>query len=98
VQILYVYQEPALAWEFVKCREAEEGRRIRPEHFIKHYFEARVVVNRLKVKFGTDIRVDLLLKNNDNSHKLYKAGVDQIDNHIPEKYTPADLEKLICVI
>lgn len=98
VQILYVYQEPALAWEFVKSREAVEGRRIKPEHFIAQYFEARDVVNRLKRKFGADIRVDLLLKNTDNTHKLYKAGVDQIDNHIPEKYTLADLEKLLGLI
>ena len=35
VQILYVYQEPMLAWEFVQKREAAEGRRIRPEHFVE---------------------------------------------------------------
>ena len=95
VQILYVYQEPRLAWEFVKSRETVEGRNIRPENFIEQYFAARVVVNRLKINFGTDVKVDLLLKNTDNTHKLYKAGIDKIDNHIPEKYTPADLEKLI---
>jgi predicted ABC-type ATPase len=95
VQILYVYQEPMLAWDFVKSREAVEGRRIRPEHFIEQYFAARTVVNRLKTHFGADVRVDLLLKNTDNTNKLFKAGVDQIDNHIPEKYTPADLEKLL---
>lgn len=95
VQILYVYQEPKLAWEFVKSREAVEGRNIRPENFIEQYFAARVVVNRLKLTFGPNVKVDLLLKNTDNTHKLYKAGVDQIDNHIPEKYTPADLEKLL---
>jgi len=95
VQILYVYQEPMLAWEFVKSREAVEGRRIRPEHFIEQYFAARNVVNRLKATFGSDVRIDLLLKNTDNSHKLYKAGIDQIDNHVPEKYTPADLAKLL---
>lgn len=33
VQILYVYQDPMLAWGFVQDREAAEGRRIRPEHF-----------------------------------------------------------------
>jgi len=27
--------------------------------------------------------------------RLYKAGIDQIDNHILEKYTPDDLEKLL---
>lgn len=95
VQILYVYQEPVLAWEFVTSREAVEGRRIRPEHFIEQYFAARNVVNQLKATFGSKIKVDLLLKNTDNTHRLYKAGVDQIDNHIPEKYTAADLEKLL---
>ena len=98
VQLIYVYQEPQLAWEFVKAREAVEGRRINPEHFIEQYFAARRVVDRLKDKFGTDVRVDLLLKNTDNSNKLYKAGIDQIDNHIPEKYTTVDLEQLLGLV
>lgn len=95
VQILYIYQEPKLAWNFVQDREAVEGRHIKPENFIEQYYAARDVVNRLKVKFGSDVKVDLLLKNTDNSNRSYKAGVDRIDNHIPEKYTRADLEKLI---
>lgn len=94
VQILYVYQEPMLAWKFVQAREASEGRRIRTEHFIEQYFAARDVVNQLKLEFGKEIRVDLLLKNNDNTARFYKAGVDQIDYHIPEKHTRADLEKM----
>jgi hypothetical protein len=68
VQILYVYQEPRLAWEFVQSREAIEGRRIRSEHFIEQYFAARNVVNQLKKAFGSAIKVDLLMKNTDNSH------------------------------
>lgn len=95
VQILYVYQEPLQAWTFVQAREAAEGRRIHPEHFIDQYFAARDVVNRLKREHGTAIQVDLLLKNNDNTNRLYRAGVDQIDNHIPEKYTRADVERLL---
>ena len=95
VQILYVYQEPKLAWDFVKSRELIEGRRIEPEHFIEQYFAARNVVNDLKEKLGRDIRVDLLLKNTDNTNRLYKAGVDKIDNYIPEKYTESDLEKIL---
>lgn len=92
VQILYVYQDPVLAWEFVLARETAEGRRIKPEHFIEQYFAARNVVNRLKQEFEQSIRVDLLLKNNDNSHRSYKAGIDQVDSHVPEKYNHADLE------
>lgn len=97
VQILYVYQEPQLAWDFVQAREAAEGRRIEPEHFIEQYFAARDVVNRLKRELGKEISVDLLLKNNDNTQRMYRAGVDQIDNHIPEKYTRAQIEQMLKV-
>lgn len=97
VQILYVHQKPDLAWEFVKAREAQEGRRIEPEHFIEQYFAARDVVNRLKKKFGKDIRVDLLIKNIDNTHKTYRANIDQIDHHVPEKYSRADIEEMLGV-
>lgn len=93
VQILYVYQAPMLAWAFVRAREAAEGRRIQPEHFVEQYFAAREVVNRLKTEFGEAVRVDLLLKNNDNSNRLYRAGVDQIDSHIPERIGRAELER-----
>jgi hypothetical protein len=95
VQILYVYQEPQQAWKFVQAREAAEGRRIQPEDFVRQYFAARGVVNRLKVKFGKAIQVDLLMKNNDGSQQFYRAGVDQIDNHIPEKYTETDLRRML---
>ena len=65
VQILYVYQKPGLAWEFVVRREKLEGRKIPPEQFVDQYFAARDVVNRLKAQFSQRIQVDLLLKNNE---------------------------------
>ena len=95
VQILYVYLTPEQAWEFVQKREKKEGRKILPEQFIDQYFAARENVNNLKNRFGKDISVDLILKEIDGSRKLYKAGVDQIDNHIPENYTKTDIEKVI---
>ena len=49
----------------------------------------------MKIKFGKDIQVDLLMKNNDGSQQFYRAGVDQIDNHIPEKYTEPDVRLML---
>jgi predicted ABC-type ATPase len=95
VQILYVYQEPQLAWEFVQAREKTEGRRVRAQTFIDQYFGAREVINQLKRELGKAISVDLLIKNNDNSSRQYKAGVDQIDYHIPEKYSRSDVEQML---
>ncbi len=98
VQILYVYQEPGQAWKFVQARETAEGRRIEPEDFVRQYFAARDVVNRLKTELGKRIQVDLLMKNNDGSQQFYRAGVDQIDNHIPEKYSVADVRGVLGLI
>lgn len=97
VQILYVYQDPLLAWEFVQLREIEEGRKILPKHFVEQYFSARSTVNQLKAKYGKSISVDLLHKEIDNSNRSYKANIDQIDNHVSEKYTPATLSQAISV-
>jgi len=95
VQILYVYQDPIQAWKFVQARELEEGRNVPIGRFIEQYFAARDVVNALKIEFGTDIMVDLLVKPNDSANRLYKAGVDQIDNHVREKYDRAGLERIL---
>ena len=95
VEIIYVYQEPALAWEFVVAREAEEGRRIRMDTFVQQYFSARDVVNRIKRRFGKEVVVDLLLKNTDNSTRVFHANVDNVDSRIPEKYDPESLEQLL---
>lgn len=95
VQILYVYQEPKQAWAFVQEREGLEGRHIALETFIGQYFEARKVVNALKKEFGKAIQVDLLMKNINGSHRFAKFNVDQIDNHIPEKYDSPSLRQLL---
>ncbi len=95
VQLLYVYQEPKQAWEFVQAREALDGRRVPPEQFIHQYFEARRVVNKLKTNFGRSISVDLLLKNIDGTNRTYHDNVDRIDGHVPEKYDEPALRKIL---
>ena len=95
VQVLYVYQEPAQAWAFVQAREALEGRKIRPETFVDQYFAARDVVNRLKLHFDGNIRIDLLLKNLDGTNRTFVNNVDQIDSHVPEKYDPTALRMML---
>jgi len=98
VQILYVYLDPIQAWTFVQAREVEEGRNIPVNQFISQYFAARDVVNTLKSEFGTDLMVDLLIKPNDSAQRLYKAGIDKIDYHLPEKYNRESLESILKTI
>jgi UDP-N-acetylglucosamine kinase len=97
VQILYVYLDPLHAWRFVQAREQLEGRNIPPETFIDQYYAARDVVNRLKQRFGPAVSVDLLKKPLDGSERIYRAGIDAIDNHIPENYDRETLARLLTV-
>lgn len=100
VQILYVYQDPVQAWEFVKAREMVEGRRIPEKYFIEQYFGARDTVVYLKKEFGKKLRVDLLIKNLDNSNRSYRANVGdiEIDKYVAENYTPAALERALRIV
>lgn len=93
VLIMYVYLNPYTAWEFVKAREAVEGRRILPELFVEQYFNAREVVNQIKEEFGDQIRVDLLKKDLDSPSKQF-YNVDKIDHHLDELY---DYDELVSI-
>ena len=60
----------------------------------KQYFTARSVVNQLKREFGRSIYLDLILKNHDNSDRIYKDNIDKVDHHVPEKYTAGEVKAL----
>ena len=86
VLILYVYQDPKLAWTFVTAREQVEGRNIPLDEFVRQYFSAREVINRIKTEFGHAVTVDILIKNESGGTRRYRENVQCIDDHIPEKY------------
>jgi hypothetical protein len=44
---------------------------------------------------GRRIMVDLFVKPNDSVGRLYKAGIDQIDNHVEEKYDRVGLAEVL---
>lgn len=95
VQVVYVYQEPHLAWQFVQARELVEGRSIPAERFVHQFFESRAVVDRLKVKFPKEIKVDVLLKNIDGSSGRYLANVPSLKATVPIHYTPDQVTKMV---
>ena len=95
VLILFVYQPPDQAWEFVQAREREEGRRILPEIFIEQFLGSQFVVNELKKEFGGQIRVDLLIKANKGELQFYRDNISAVEHHLPKKYTRNELLLLI---
>lgn len=59
----------------------------------RRFYLYRLFVQNLE--YGKAVHVDLLLKHVDNSNRLFKAGVDKIDYHIPERYTRQDLQVML---
>lgn len=95
VLVLYVYQNPERAWEFVQAREKVEGRNIPMERFLDQYFSARKVVNDLKYNFGHAVTVDIFIKNRDGSTRAYRENIHRVDTHVPESYDRATLGRLL---
>lgn len=40
----------------------------------------------MKVEFGKQIQVDLLIKNTDGSDRVYQESINSIDRYVPQKY------------
>jgi predicted ABC-type ATPase len=95
VLIIFVYQEPVLAWEFVQAREKLEGRGILPSIFIDQFLNSQKVVRQVKTKYGASIKIDLLIKNNDGSTRIYHDDITAVEHHIEKEYTRAELVRLL---
>jgi predicted ABC-type ATPase len=97
VFIYYIYQDPLIAWEFVKKREKKEGRVIPKEIFIEDFFKARNNVNKLKKEFGDKIILNLIIKDL-NKVDLYetKNNIDNVDNYLKIKYSKEELILKLC--
>ena len=95
VQIIFVYQEPRQAWEFVQARELQEGRRIPGERFVEQFFASRNVVERLKVKFPRGIKIDVILKNIDGTDRRYHANVNNLNAVVPLVHTREQVASMV---
>ena len=82
VLIYYVYQGPIIAWDFTQKREALEGRHIPKEIFIKDFFMAKDAVDKVKVDFGNNIEVDLVVKDFTANTERIELNIEKIDNYL----------------
>lgn len=85
--IVYVYQDPLIAWGFSKIREKEEGRRIEKDFFVQSLFKSINSVNKLKKEYSENIEVWLVEKDISNDVKNIKFNINNIDNYLKISYT-----------
>ncbi len=92
VEVFYLYQEPEIAWDFTRKREAVEGRNIPRDVFIESFFLARESAIRLKRDFGDALSLHVVLENLTNDGEEIFSGVVSIDPYIKTWYNRDDLE------
>jgi predicted ABC-type ATPase len=93
VQIYFVYQDPLIAWDFVKIRELKEGRHVPKERFINAYFKSRHNVIHVKEKFSDFVNITILFKDFHGEISEIHADTDNIHLILPELYTKEYLKE-----
>ena len=96
-QIIYVYQRPELAWEFVLAREKKDGRNIPCAEFVKQFYAAKASVCQLKREFLRDLQVDVIIKDIDggNEDVGIDLSADEIDGFVNQPY---DHDQLVGIL
>jgi hypothetical protein len=95
VGILYIYQDPIIAWDFTKKRAALERRIVPKKAFIEAYFNAKANVNQAKKEFGKKIEIWLVIKNGLQQVQKIYFNVDGVDNYIKMEYNAKTLEEIL---
>lgn len=93
VLVQYVYQDPLVAWDFTKKREAIEGRNIPKESFIEQLFAARDNIDFLKAEFGDRVKIDLVRRNVQTGEYDMENDVQKIADRVLVGYAKGDLLK-----
>jgi len=93
VEIYYIYQDPIIAWDFTKKREAIEHRHVSKQVFIDCFFSARDNVNKIKEQLGNQIELTLITKNYDNLSEKAYFNIQKIDSYLKLAYNRKELEE-----
>lgn len=95
VEIYYLYQDPVIAWGFVKKRESTQGRAVPKKVFIQDYIASIKNVCEAKEVYGDRITIYYAKNNYEKKLEYVKVDVGLITDLIPNVYNSNDLERII---
>lgn len=93
--VIYVYQDPLVAWRVTKAREKKEGRRIEVELFVRSLFYSISNVDMIKEEYKDRVELWLITKDIFHKTKDVKYDIDSIDKYLQFKYNRKELKKII---
>lgn len=96
IDIWYIYQDPIVAWNFVKRREALDGRKITKQDFVEKFFKAIENVNEIKRIFKKSVKLNLIVRNmNNEGIENFQLNIDNLDSHLKFAYNKKSLYKVL---
>ncbi len=95
VEIYYLYQDPEVAWRFVKARERKQGRVVPKEVFIHDYFACIENVTKAKELYGNKLTIYFVKHDYEKSSEYVMIDAHSIADNLPKAYTKDELESLI---
>lgn len=93
--IIYIDQDPLVAWHFTKEREKVEGRSIPRDFFIRTLFESQENVRKIKEVYGDKVILRVVQKDYVKQTQSVVEDVKFIDDVVQIKYSVDDLKKLL---
>ena len=100
IKIIYVVQDPKIAWDFTLAREKVEHRAIDVDGFIDSYFGTLKNIKSLmaKNKNYDKITLDMIFKDAENrvGDRLKNVGDGFVDKMVYKYYNREDLKEYIC--
>ncbi len=93
--VIYIDQDPLVAWHFTKEREKVEGRSIPREFFIRTLFESWENVRKIKETYGDKVILRVVQKDYVKQTQSVVEDVKFIDDVVRIKYSVDDLKKLL---
>ena len=95
--LLYVYQDPNIAWDFTKARKKVEHRAISEDGFIETYFNLLLNLKTILTDKPDNLYIDAIIKFKDNQNYDYLPDIttQDIDNIVKETYNKDTLRKYI---
>lgn len=97
VKVLYIYQEPDIAWSFTRAREKVENRAINRDGFLKSYFDIHENIKKLETSANQKLSLDIVIKNINNKvgewHR--NIAIEDSDRLVNVRYTKDELDKVL---
>lgn len=95
IEIYYLYQDPEIAWDYVKKREHEQGRVVPLEAFVKSYDDSVINAQRAIKDYGKYITVYFAKNDYTKNVESIAVDVDDIEKLLPKRYTKEELQELL---